>query len=131
LTLIKHRALVWLMFLCVMGGLAFGGALGQRYLSVTQTLWTTRRGAYRPMWRLATGRAVFIELFAGWTLVTLVGWRFGREIVSVRSIFGFPRQEAWFIGVCLGIQFGLWSGVALMWPVYQWIRNLPNRPSSD
>jgi hypothetical protein len=48
-----------------------------------------------------------------------------------RSIFGFPREEAWFIGISLGVQFGLWSGVALMWPVYLWLRNLPRRSGDE
>jgi hypothetical protein len=128
LSLTKRSSLVWIAFLYVMGGLAFGGTLGPRYLAVTKHLWTTRRGMYRPMFKNRQGRSLLLELFGGWFLVTLIGWRLGQDIVAIHSIFGFPAEEAWFIGICLGVQFGLWSGVTLMWPVYLWIKNLPRRP---
>jgi hypothetical protein len=128
LGLTRQAVVVWITFLYMVGGLAFGGTLGERYLSVTRLLWTTHRGLYRPLWTQPEGRSVLIELFGGWFLATLAGWKLGQSILSLRPLFGFPHEESWIIGVCLGVQFGLWSGVTLMWPVYRWLRDLPHRP---
>jgi hypothetical protein len=127
MSLTRKPLLIWVTFLAVVGSLAFGGTLGKRYVLVVRDLWTAHRGMVRPMWRLPEGRWLMLEWTGGWLFALGVGWRLGQEATGARLVRGLLPEDAWLIAAYFGIQYGLWSGVGLMWPVYRWLTELPSR----